>query len=347
LNRRKEDVLAWESRWSLPVAAVTIVAVILIVASGPIGSFGGSGEAQALREWHAHPNRIVVSSLLQALGILMLGFPLFFLFRAVRSRSDRIRPQLIGLVVVAPIFLAVSGALTIGARDQAASLFVHGEAKSTLSAPKAKEECETQESEKSAKDFAGEFTIKKGETAMAACERRKVEDKEASNAVGEASLSSVASGLGIAGGLGLLASLVYSCLWAVRVGLLTRFWGTLGMASGVAFLLGPLFVVTMLWMIYFATILLVRKLRPPAWAAGEAVPWPSAGERMAKELEPKDGGPAPDDGDGDVGGTTIGSSTAELPEGVEAPEPAEAPESNGDSSSGGDGPQRRKRKRRG
>jgi hypothetical protein len=120
------------------------------------------------------------------------------------------------------------------------------------------------------------------------------------------------------------------------------------MALGVAALL-LLVQFCLIFFIYFG-LLLIGKLpggRPPAWAAGEAVPWPSAGERMAKELEPKDGGPAPDDGDGDVGGTTIGSSTAELPEGVEAPEPAEAPESNGDSSPGGDGPQRRKRKRRG
>jgi len=45
---------------------------------------------------------------------------------------------------------------------------------------------------------------------------------------------------------------------------------------------------------------------------------------MAKELEPKDGGPDPDEGDDE--GATIGPSTAELPEGVEAPEPEEAPE---------------------
>lgn len=337
MNHRKQDVLAWESRWRIPVAAATIVAVILIVVSGPIGSFGGSGEAEALREWHAHPSRIAISSTLQALGILLLGLPLFYLFRAVRSRSDRVRPQLVGLVVVAPIFLAVSGGLTIGARNEAASAFVHGEAKSTLSPAKAKEECESQKSEKSAEDFAEEFTVEKGETVMAACERRKVEDKEASNAVGEASLASVVSGLGIAGGLGLLASLVYSCLWAMRVGLMTRFWGTLGMASGVAFLLGPLFVITMVWMIYFALLVLgaLPGGRPPAWAAGEAVPWPTPGERMAKEPEPKEGGPDPDAG---------GSSDPELPEGTEAPEPESAPEADDDGPAGG--PPRKKRKRR-
>jgi hypothetical protein len=344
LNRSKADVLSWESRWRIPVAVATIVAVILVVASGPIGSFSGSGEAEALREWHAHPGRIVASSLLQAFGILLLMLPLFYLFRAVRARSARVRPQLVGLIVVAPIFLAVSGALTIGARNEAASTFVHGEAKSTLSPAKAKEECESQESDKGAKDFAEEFTVEKGETVMAACERRKTEDKTASNAVGEASLSSVVSGLGIAGGLGLLGSMIYTSLWAMRVGLLTRFWGTLGMASGVAFLLGPLFVITMLWMIYFALLVFgaLPGGRPPAWAAGEAVPWPTPGERMAEELKPKfdapdpdAGGPDPDGGDGPEPGL------------LEAPEPDEAPEADGDGSSpGGAGPPRKKRKRR-
>jgi hypothetical protein len=335
LNRRKQDVLAWESRWSVRVAAATVLAVILVVISGPVGSLGGNGEAEALREWHAHPGQIVLSSVLQAVGILLLGLPLFYLFRAIRARSDRVRPQLVGLVVVAPIFLALSGGLTIGARNEAASTFVHGEAKSTLSPAKAKEECESEESEKGAKDFADEFTVEKGETVMAACERRKTEDKAASNAVGEASLAGLVSGLGIAGGLGFLATLVYSCLWAMRVGLMTRFWATLGMASGVAFLLGPLFVITMIWMIYFALLVagLLPGGRPPAWAAGTAVPWPTPGERMAKELEPKDGGPDPDEGDG-----TDGPSIDELPEGTEAPEPDEAPEPGG--------PPRRKRKRR-
>jgi hypothetical protein len=136
----------------------------------------------------------------------------------------------------------------------------------------------------------------------------------------------------------------------MRVGLLSRFWGSLGMALGVAALL-LLVQFCLIFFIYFG-LLLVGKLpggRPPAWAAGEAVPWPSPGQRMAKELEPKDGGPDPDDGDD--AGATIDSSAAELPEGVEAPEPEEAPEPDGDDSSGGDstgsGPQRRKRKRRG
>ncbi|HEY0279222.1 MAG TPA: hypothetical protein VGC32_13225, partial [Solirubrobacterales bacterium] len=100
----------------------------------------------------------------------------------------------------------------------------------------------------------------------------------------------------------------------------------------------------LIFFIYFA-LLLVNKLpggRPPAWAAGEAVPWPTAGDRIAKEIEPKDPGPDPDgDGFGDVeGGSEPGL--------LEAPEPDEAPDPDDEGSSAGSGagPQRRKRKRR-
>ena len=66
----------------------------------------------------------------------------------------------------------------------------------------------------------------------------------------------------------------------MRVGLLTRFWGSLGMALGVAALL-LLVQFTMIWFIYFGLLLLGRLPggRPPAWAAGEAVPWPTPGEK--------------------------------------------------------------------
>jgi hypothetical protein len=132
----------------------------------------------------------------------------------------------------------------------------------------------------------------------------------------------------------------------MRVGLLSRFWGSLGMALGVAALL-LLVQFCLIFFIYFA-LLLVNKLpggRPPAWAAGEAVPWPTAGDRIAKEIEPKDPGPDPD---GDGFGDDKGDGTSE-PGLLEAPEPDEAPDPGGDGSSpgsGGSGPQRRKRKRR-
>jgi hypothetical protein len=285
--RDREQILEWERRWSLPVALATFLAVTLMIASGLVSSVSGTGDAELLRSAYAHSGSVTLSGLLQALGFALLAAPLVYLFRVVRARSDGVRNQLIGLVVVAPLFLALSAGLATEARHEAADEFVAGEAKATLSAKEAKEKCVSDREDEGAEAFAEEFEPGRGETALAACEERKVEDDEAANAIGESSLASVVSGLGIAGGLGLVVALFYSCLWGMRTGILTRFWGSLGMALGVAALLG-LIVFLLVWFIYFGLLVLGRVPggRPPAWDTGEAIPWPTPGEKAAAELEP-------------------------------------------------------------
>ncbi|HWB68909.1 MAG TPA: hypothetical protein VG518_02935, partial [Solirubrobacterales bacterium] len=241
---------------------------------------------EILRSVHQHSGSAALSGALQALAFLLLAGPLYYLFRVVRSRSESVRSQLVGLVLIAPVFLALSSALTIGARSEAADQFVAGEAKSTLSKREAHEKCVDQRKEEGAGDFAKEFEAAHGGTPLAACEARKIEDKEASNAIGEATLTPFVSGFGLAGGLGFAIALLYSGLWAMRTGVLTRFWGSLGMAAGVAFLLGPLFLITLIWFVYFGLLAAgwLPGGRPPAWEAGEAVPWPAPGEKTAAEL---------------------------------------------------------------
>jgi hypothetical protein len=84
----------------------------------------------------------------------------------------------------------------------------------------------------------------------------------------------------------------------MRTGLLSRFWGSLGMVAGIAFVLGPLFLVTLVFFVYLGLLILglVPGGRPPAWEAGEAVPWPTPGEKAAAELEPEDGWDEDEDG---------------------------------------------------
>ena len=349
MNRRKEDVLAWESRWSVPTGLLTFLAVVIVIVSSiVIAGVSGTGEAEVLVSARENSSSITLSTVLEAIGFLILVAPLYFLFRAALARAGgKMKSQLVGVIVVAPIFLAIGGVLNGIATNEAADTFHKGEAKSTLSAEKGAEECRAEERDKGAKEFGEKYDS--GASPLKDCEATEQEESEAKNALSEASTRDAATGFGLAGRIGLAVALVYSCLWAMRVGLLTKFWGSFGMALGVAALI-LLVQFSLIFFIYFG-LLLIGKLprgRPPAWAAGEAVPWPTPGERMAKQLEPKDGGPEPDDDDA---GATFGSSSAELPEGVEAPEPEEAPEPDGDDSSpggpGGDGPQRRKRKRRG
>jgi hypothetical protein len=139
-----------------------------------------------------------------------------------------------------------------------------------------------------------------------------------------------AQGFSFAGTLGLVVGVVYTSLHAMRVGLLTRFWGTLGMALGVSLLfLGLLGV-----LVFFLAIgLLIAGWwpgdRPPAWDEGRAVPWPAPGDRA--EAEDSDRPAEPDEFTRTVEGT--GSE-------VSSGEPAV-------SSGSGASRSRRKRKRRG
>jgi len=279
-----------ESRWALPVAVAIFLAVALLIVSRPVENVSGTENPEILRTVHEHAGSVTAAGLMQALALLLLIFPLVYLFRAVRVRSERVRPQLIALMVVAPLFLALSAGISIGARHEAANQFVAGEAKSTLTPKEAHEECASEQKEEGKKAFAEEFEPEKGETPLAACERQETEDDEASNALGEASLAGIATGFGLAGSIGFVVALFYSCLWAMRTGLLSRFWGSLGMAAGIAFLLGPLAFVTLVWFVFFGFLVLglVPGGKPPAWEAGEAVPWPTPGEKAAAELEPRE-----------------------------------------------------------
>jgi len=268
----RAETLAWESRWALPVALATLLAVALVVVATVVNSVSGDGAAEVLRSVDENSGSATLSGLMQAAAFALLAFPLAYLFRAARARSDRVRSQLIGLVVVAPLFLAASTGLSVIAQQEAADEFVAGEAKSTLTRAEAKQECRDEDD------------------PPESCVNRKVEDDEASNARSEASLAPLTTGLGIAGALGFVVALLYTCLWAMRTGLLTRFWGSLGMALGIATLLG-LLPFLLIWLIYVALLVLgkIPGGRPPAWEAGEAIPWPTPGEKAAAELEPEDG----------------------------------------------------------
>ncbi len=284
----RAEALAWEGRWSLPVGLATLAAVVLVVVSAAVaGSIGGSGEAALLRSAHEHASDLTLSSALQAIGIGLLAAPLYFLFRATRVRSDRIRRQFVGVVVAAPLFLCVAAVLNGVATTEAADEFVAGKATTGLTVEKASESCEGERRE-DASGFGDEFG--RGAGAIRRCAREEVADEAAAEAVSGASLRGLATGFGLGGRLGLAFALVYTCLFAMRVGLLTRFWGALGIAVGAAALL-LLIQFTLVWFIYFGLLAAgwLPRGRPPAWASGEAMPWPTPGEKASAELGGEDG----------------------------------------------------------
>lgn len=268
----------------MPVAFATFAALgLLIAAQIVLSSVSGDGEAEILRTADAHRSDITLSSILQAGGLALLVLPLVYLFRAAQARSDRVRGQLIGLVIAAPLFLAGGALLNAVATNEAASDFAAGKASADLSIDEATRECSSDRSDDKAQ-FREDFGA--GRVALGDCARERVADDAATNAVADAGARGLATGLGLGGRLGLAFALAYSCLWGMRTGLLSRFWGSLGMALGVAALL-LLLQFTLIWFLYFGLLAAgwVPGGRPPAWAAGEAVPWPTPGEKAAAELE--------------------------------------------------------------
>jgi hypothetical protein len=285
--RDKAEILEWERRWAVPAGVATLVGIALVVASAfAIGDVSGDGDAELLRSAHEHSSSVTLAAILQAVGFVFLVAPLLFLFKAAAARSDRVRYQLIGLVIAAPLFLSVAAVLNAVATNDAANAFVAGNAKPGITAKAAAGECQDEQKDLGAKEFGEEYDGASPPAALEQCTRTKVADEEATNAISAASTHDAAIGFGLGGRIGLAFALLYSCLYAMRTGLLTRFWGSLGMALGVAALL-LLVQFTMIWFIYFGLLLLGRLPggKPPAWGAGEAVPWPTPGEKAAESLE--------------------------------------------------------------
>jgi hypothetical protein len=295
MGRSREEILDWEARWRMPTAAATIGGVLLFFASLVVLSgIGGDGSAEFLAEADAHSSTIVLSGLLQALGFLGLGVGLVYLFRAAEGRSPRMPAQLIGLFVATPLFLAIASGLTPVVTGEAADQFVAGEAKPSLTRAEAAKECREEREDDGAEKFGEEHDA--GPNPLAGCTATKLADDAAEEALSDVGLRQLSTGLQLAGILGLVFTMLYGCLNAMRAGLLTRFWGSLGMALGFAALLS-LVVFTVAWFLYLGLLVAgwLPRGRPPAWAAGEAVPWPTPGEKMAAELE----APAePSDSDG-------------------------------------------------
>ncbi|HWC49354.1 MAG TPA: hypothetical protein VG448_10775 [Solirubrobacterales bacterium] len=266
-----EQVREREARWALPAALAAFAAVLLILLQGFVSSVSGSGEADALRSVDAHTGNVTLTSLMPALAFLLFILPLVYLFRAARARSERVQPAVIVLLIAAPLLVAVGTVLYGQARIEAAEHFVAGESKPTISAEEVKEKCE-------------------GEKPVVECEKEKREDDAATHAISDASLTPLATVVSLGGGLLFAISLFYTCLWAMRTGLLSRFWGSLGMALGIAILIG--FVIfAIIWFAYLGLLFLglLPGGKPPAWEEGKAVPWQTPGERAAAELEPAEG----------------------------------------------------------
>lgn len=242
----REQVLERERRWARPAGYAAILIAPLYIASLFIltstVTFGGLATEQ-LRVADANAGVLMLSSLLNALAALLMTIPLLYLFKAAQARSDRVSQALVGFVFIGPVLLALRSLLSAVSQNQIASDFVA-----------------------QASPGGDIYTL--------------LDDLAEASTVAE-----VAGSLFFPAVLGLVVAMVYTSLQAMRVGLVSRFFGTLGMALG-----GALVVIApqlsllaiAIWMGWLGFIYLDRvpRGRPPAWVAGEAIPWPKPGEQV-------------------------------------------------------------------
>ena len=227
-------------------AAVALYVVSVIVEESS-GLKTGGPESEQLLSFDDNSGTLLLATCIRSLGFLLMALPLFHLFRAARLRSERVRPEMVGFAFFGPVLLALQGVLSWFATRAVANEFV---------------------------DQMG------GSAGPAALAERLVDDN---------SFHEVASYLAIPAVFALAVGMLYISLQAMRTGLLTRFAGSLGMALGVAMILIlPIaLLLTMFWLILLGLTFIgkVPGGRPPAWDAGKAIPWPTPGEKAAKDLE--------------------------------------------------------------
>jgi hypothetical protein len=195
----------------------------------------------------SHASQLIAASLVRALALGLMVIPLLYLFRAAEARSERVNRAMIGFLFLGPLLFAVQGVLIAIAQTQVASDFVAQAARS-----------------------GDVYTL-------------------LDDLLDDSTLYTVAVNLVLPGILALVVSMVYVPLQAQRVGLLTRFFATLGMALGVGILIiGPALLALVVWFAYLGFLILDRvpSGKPPAWEAGEAIPWPRPGEEPVAASEP-------------------------------------------------------------
>ncbi len=245
------DQHQFEARFGRIAAAAAIAAALLpivstIVLSAVLGA-RGEGLRGVLTAFERQPTGVVATSVVQALGTFLIAVVLYFLYRAARYRIPGTPAVALPVALVAPMLVGLSDVgLKLALIDAGRDFVSSGD-----------------RSEGRAEDL-----VREGATATA-----------------QYAGSAARAVLGTA--------FVLISLYAMRAGLLSRFMAYVGIIIGALFvfavLLGgvPPFIL-LFWLPAVALLFLDRWPggRGPAWAAGEAVPWPGAAEQR-RALERK------------------------------------------------------------
>ena len=262
------DTLAWESsqrRWAVPAAAI---AGILPLVGAMIISFGfrnaPGNRPGLLLYFNDHASGLFLSSILLVIGALGLGGALLYLYRAVRARETgegrRPLPRFMPYAIaIGSVLYGVTGSLVSATSPPLGIL-----AQAVTS------------------DRASKFATQDGQTWQQASDLFKV------------GILNVVTFGQIVCSILLIATIILISLAAIRVGLLTKWMGYVGVFVGVLVLI-PIFstvpIVQTFWLVSLAVLFSGRWPNglPEAWTAGEARPWPTMQElrEQADTARPK------------------------------------------------------------
>jgi hypothetical protein len=367
----KKEILAFQSDWLRRAGYAGLAGALIVAASIVLQRVGlhlpnGDSDADQLVFEHAHSSRLIYTSVIQAIGFTLFAIPLWFLYRSASARAVRVRNAFVAIVILGPLAFGIGVAISSIGSTQAGNDFVKQEpaavqharaqavsAQQAAASPSTKgkpaEGTTTQSATVTPSTSTGSTptastTATGSTTAPATAAKFQTPDQAAHDAredladhLNRHTTMLVVGGLiSTIGVLALVFGMIYTNLWCMRLGLLRRFWGALGMAFGL-FLVIPLFPPIPALVLWFAiTGLMLAGLwpspLPPAWAAGEAIPW----QTRADDLGP----PAEGGASGTVEGSGREVSEAPAEEGQNG-DPPELPPGETQ------GQRRKKRKRRG
>jgi hypothetical protein len=325
----KQAALDFQDRWLRLAGVFAIFGALLFGLSIVLSQVAsGDNDAERLTSFHQHSQQLIISEgILVAVPFFLFTLPLWVLIRSVQFRTDRVRRWLAALAFIGPILFGISNLALVAGLDDVSGKFVD---QAPAKAQAAEQHAAAAQSSAAKTAPKGKTPTTTTTTTTATPEQAAANAKDdfAKDLINDSSTLKTGAILRFVGLLAVVFAMVYFSLWAMRVGLLTRFWGTFGMAAGASLILVPFGVLLVaFWFAVLGLMFVGRWVQPmpPAWAAGEAIPWPRRDQI----------GPSPESG-------TVEGSGREVSE-----EPAE----NGDAAAQlptgeSQGQRRKKRKRR-
>jgi hypothetical protein len=298
----KEELLAFQARWMRPAGISAILGGFAIVAAVPLQPSGsGDDDAERLTKFAGEKTELIVGQgILIGIAVLLFIPALYVLIRSAQGRTRRVRRAMISLAFIGPVLFSISGLfVAVGLNDVAQKFVDQAPAKEQQARDQASAAPTTQAQPKTTGTTSSPRTTTSPQTTTTTPRTPqqaavKARDDFASNLLDDSSVLKVGSLMRFLGLLTLVFALIYIPLWSMRTGLLTRFWAMLGLALGVSLLLVPIGIFGLvLWFVIIGLMLAGWWPRPlpPAWDAGEAIPWPSRADQMGPptgEAEPAD-----------------------------------------------------------